>query len=104
MNDVEALKRIQDIIAEQETLAHSMASLLESLVSHYDGMESALKDIENGETFSEEELQSTSKLNIIYGRKLFINTIDPAMNRDTEELHAIMNEMEQSADTIDRYQ
>ncbi|KAF4613592.1 hypothetical protein D9613_007894 [Agrocybe pediades] len=84
VSNAESLKRIQDIIVEQENIAHSMAELLESLAGHYDGMESALKDIENGETFTEEELQ--------------------IMNRDTEELHAIMNEMQQSAETIESYQ
>ena len=42
----------------QEQLVTSMAGLLENLANHYDGMASALKDTENGEVFSEEDLQS----------------------------------------------
>ncbi|KAH9481618.1 Autophagy-related protein 17 [Psilocybe cubensis] len=82
-DEPDALKRTQQIVVEQEHLVNSMASLLESLASHYDGMANALKDSENGEDFSDEDLQ--------------------VMNRDTDELPAIMRELEDSLRVIEEY-
>ncbi|KAF8907319.1 autophagy protein Apg17-domain-containing protein [Gymnopilus junonius] len=82
-NELNALTRVQRTVTAQEQFVNSMATLLESLASHYDGMASALKDTEGGEVFSEEDIQS--------------------MNRDTEELPIIMKELEDNADAIDGY-
>lgn len=49
--------RMQDTLVKQDTVATSMAGLLESLASHYEQMDTALKDTEAGEIFSEEDLQ-----------------------------------------------
>ncbi|KIM39971.1 hypothetical protein M413DRAFT_446875 [Hebeloma cylindrosporum] len=79
------LQQTQTIIVQQEALVTSMAALLENLASHYDGMASALREteLEKGEIFSEEDMQ--------------------VMNRDTEELPAIMAELEESAHAIEGY-
>ncbi|KDR78886.1 hypothetical protein GALMADRAFT_244529 [Galerina marginata CBS 339.88] len=81
--DPRALKHVQAIVIDQERLVNTMATLLENLASHYDGMASALKDTENGEVFTDEDLQ--------------------IMNRDTEELPVIMKELEESMDAIESY-
>ncbi|TFK40266.1 autophagy protein Apg17-domain-containing protein [Crucibulum laeve] len=70
------LTRIQETLISQEDIGATMARSLESLASHYDQMATALRESEAGEAFSEEDLQD--------------------MNRDTEELHAIMAELEES--------
>lgn len=51
------LNRIQDTLVGQDTVATTMANLLESLASHYEQIDTALKDTEAGEIFSEEDLQ-----------------------------------------------
>lgn len=51
------VSRIQDALVGQDTVATSMADLLESLASHYEQMDTALKDTEAGEVFSQEDLQ-----------------------------------------------
>jgi autophagy-related protein 17 len=72
---------IIDMITSQESTSTVMAQHLESLAQHYDQMASALHDSEAGEDFGEEDLQ--------------------AMNRDTEELPAIMAELEDNISTIE---
>lgn len=72
---------MQNTLTAQEANIASMAGLLESLASHYDQMAGALKESEAGEAFSEEDLQN--------------------MNRDTEELPAIMSELEENAKAIE---
>ncbi|KAF8969245.1 autophagy protein Apg17-domain-containing protein [Flammula alnicola] len=81
--DPTTLATTQTVITAQEARVNVMASVLENLASHYDGMASALKETENGEVFSEEDWQ--------------------IMNRDTEELPVIMAELEESANTIEGY-
>ena len=56
-DDPGALKRVQEVVIAEENLVRSMAAVLENLANHYDGMASALKESENGEAFSQEELQ-----------------------------------------------
>lgn len=75
------LTLMQNTLTAQEANIASMAGLLESLASHYDQMAGALKESEAGEAFSEEDLQN--------------------MNRDTEELPAIMSELEENAKAIE---
>ncbi|KAF5359683.1 hypothetical protein D9756_003340 [Leucocoprinus leucothites] len=77
------VSRIHDTLVGQDNVATTMASLLESLASHYEQMDSALKETEAGETFSEEDLLQ--------------------MHRDVEELPAILSEIEQSGRVIDGY-
>lgn len=59
LDDPGTLKQVQGIISAQEHLARSMASALMSLASHYDNMATALKESENGEAFTDKELQGT---------------------------------------------
>ncbi|KAF8557452.1 hypothetical protein OG21DRAFT_1407161 [Imleria badia] len=66
---------IESLLASQESTTTGMASHLESLTSHYDQMADALHDSEAGISHSEEEMQ--------------------AMHRDTDELPAIMTELEE---------
>ncbi|KXN91701.1 Autophagy-related protein 17 [Leucoagaricus sp. SymC.cos] len=75
------VSRMQDALVGQDTVATSMANLLESLASHYEQIDTALKDTEAGEIFSEEDLQQ--------------------MHRDVEELPAILSEIEESGRAID---
>ncbi|KAG7447325.1 uncharacterized protein BT62DRAFT_980343 [Guyanagaster necrorhizus] len=65
---------IESHLNSQDETIHAMAKLLESLTGHYDQMASALRDSEAGEAFSDGDLQE--------------------MNRDTEELPAIMADLE----------
>ena len=51
------LQNVQEVVEAQENLVRAMASVLENLANHYDGMATALKESENGEVFSGEELQ-----------------------------------------------
>ncbi|KAG5221372.1 autophagy protein [Salix suchowensis] len=57
-----------------------MAKHLESLTSHYDEMSNALHDMENGEVFTDDDME--------------------AMNRDTNELPAIMADLEDGVSVI----
>ncbi|KAF5381981.1 hypothetical protein D9615_004304 [Tricholomella constricta] len=77
------MKFVEEILAAQDVIITSMAAHLESLTSHYGQMANALRESEAGEAFSEEDLHD--------------------MNRDTNELPAIMAELEESADAIDEH-
>jgi len=59
------LQQVQEIISAQERPARSMAAALMSLASHYDNMATALKESENGEAFTDKELQGNSMLLLI---------------------------------------
>ncbi|KAI9568239.1 autophagy-related protein 17 [Boletus coccyginus] len=71
---------IQSSLVSQEKTTTVMARHLESLASHYDQMADALHDSEVGISHSEEEMQ--------------------AMHRDTDELPAIMAELEEDVHSI----
>lgn len=72
---------INPILSIQEHTTIDMAKHLESLTEHYEQMASALHDSETGEVFSEEDMKE--------------------MNRDTEELPAIMSELEDNVKEIE---
>ncbi|KAI6003417.1 autophagy-related protein 17 [Pisolithus marmoratus] len=72
---------INPILSIQEHTTIDMAKHLESLTAHYEQMASALHDSETGEVFSEEDLRE--------------------MIRDTDELPAIMSELEDSVKEVD---
>lgn len=93
---------MQNTLTAQEATIASMAGLLESLASHYGQMAGALKESEAGEAFSEEDLQSMHPLlgNLI--SQTYQLRLD--MNRDTEELPAIMSELEENAKSIEGHQ
>ena len=77
-----------------------MARHLESLASHYDQMADALHDSEAGISHSEEEMQGRRTMDssvIVRGRA---NTNFAAMHRDTDELPAIMAELEEDVHSI----
>ncbi|KAJ6494746.1 autophagy-related protein 17 [Mycena vitilis] len=78
--DVPPLPAMEKLLNTQDGTITVMARHLESLAAHYDQMAGALHESEAGEAFSEEDLQ--------------------AMNRDTEELPSIMNELEESLTSI----
>jgi len=82
-----------------------MAALLENLASHYDGMASALREteLEKGEAFSEEDMQGSSGGILVY-IDIYCACVLAVMNRDTEELPAIMAELEESVHAIEGYQ
>ncbi|KAK0216090.1 autophagy-related protein 17 [Armillaria fumosa] len=65
---------IESHLNSQDETIHAMATLLVSLTGHYDQMARALRDSEAGEAFNDGDLQE--------------------MNRDTEELPAIMADLE----------
>ncbi|KIM68433.1 hypothetical protein SCLCIDRAFT_1209247 [Scleroderma citrinum Foug A] len=71
---------IEPILSTQNTTTTAMAKHLESLASHYEQMESALNDCEAGEELSKEDLQE--------------------MYRDTNELPAIMAELDDNVNLI----
>lgn len=71
---------IEPIISTQNTTTTTMAKHLESLASHYEQMESALNVCEAGEELSKEDLRE--------------------MYRDTDELPAIMAELDDNVNLI----
>ncbi|KAF9453428.1 hypothetical protein P691DRAFT_719521 [Macrolepiota fuliginosa MF-IS2] len=75
------MTRIHSTLVEQDAVAASMAGLLESLASHYEQIDTALKDTEAGEIFGEDDHQQ--------------------MYRDVEELPAILSELEDNGRKID---
>ncbi|TFY70472.1 hypothetical protein EVG20_g2531 [Dentipellis fragilis] len=75
---------IERVLTDQERVSGTMAEQLESLAEHYDKMENACKEHEHGEAFVEEDLLE--------------------MNRDTDELPAIISELEDSCAIIERNQ
>ncbi|CAL1716570.1 unnamed protein product [Somion occarium] len=75
-----ALPSLDIIFSTQETALAEMAKHLTSLAEHYDQMASALRDNEAGEVFSREDIQE--------------------MNRDTEELPAIIADLEHSVSSV----
>ncbi|KAJ7659941.1 autophagy-related protein 17 [Mycena rosella] len=72
--DITALPSMDKLLTAQEETITVMARHLESLAAHYEQMASALHESEAGEHFSDDDLQ--------------------AMNRDTDELPSIINELE----------
>ncbi|PFH53089.1 hypothetical protein AMATHDRAFT_55458 [Amanita thiersii Skay4041] len=75
---------IQACLAAQDTMKASMAVRLEDLTRHYDQMANALRETETGpesDIFSEDDIRE--------------------INRDTEELPAIIGELEESLNVID---
>ncbi|EMD34082.1 hypothetical protein CERSUDRAFT_107843 [Gelatoporia subvermispora B] len=72
---------IDDIFSSQEAASAKMAGHLESLAAHYDQMSDALSLSEAGEEYTEDDLQD--------------------MNRDTDELPAIIAELEESILSIE---
>ncbi|KAJ3551505.1 hypothetical protein NM688_g4666 [Phlebia brevispora] len=71
---------MDNIFADQEAVSVEMANHLSSLTSHYDQMVQALQECEMGEVFTEGDLQ--------------------AMNRDTEELPAIIADLDKNMAAI----
>ncbi|KAF7330456.1 Kinase activator [Mycena venus] len=80
LSDLPPLPAMDKLLTIQDEKIHVMARHLESLAAHYDQMAGALNESEAGEAFSEEDLQ--------------------AMNRDTEELPSILNELEECLASI----
>ncbi|PCH42280.1 hypothetical protein WOLCODRAFT_152309 [Wolfiporia cocos MD-104 SS10] len=74
------LPSIDEVFSSQEMMKDAMARHLESLAAHYEQMSSALCDQEAGEEFRDDELTQ--------------------MNRDTDELPAIITELEDSIASI----
>ncbi|KAG6334225.1 hypothetical protein ID866_4869 [Astraeus odoratus] len=71
---------IEPLLSAQENTTAEMAKHLESLAAHYEQMAGALHDSEDGEIFSDEDMKE--------------------MNRDTDELPAIMAELEDGVKTV----
>ncbi|EED82160.1 predicted protein [Postia placenta Mad-698-R] len=85
------LPSMQDIFQAQGIASTDMASHLESLAAHFEQMSTALEHHEAGETFVHEDLHDWG-------------TTWAEMNRDTEELPAILSEMEERLVSIDAAQ
>ncbi|KAI0033079.1 autophagy protein Apg17-domain-containing protein [Vararia minispora EC-137] len=68
------------ILTSQDNVSESMAQQLESLAQHYDQMERSLSDSEAGHVFEADDLME--------------------MNRDTEELPVIIDELEDAYNSI----
>ncbi|KAF7327879.1 Autophagy-related protein 17 [Mycena kentingensis (nom. inval.)] len=79
--EIPELPAIDALLTAQDDTAHVMARHLESLAAHYDQMADALHESETGEAFGEEDIQ--------------------AMNRDTDELPAIIRELEDCLASIE---
>ncbi|KAJ6607416.1 autophagy-related protein 17 [Mycena sp. CBHHK59/15] len=80
LSDIPPLPAMDKLLTTQDGTITVMARHLESLAAHYDQMAAALHESEAGEAFSDEDLQ--------------------AMNRDTDELPSIMNELEECLSSI----
>ncbi|KAI0783551.1 autophagy protein Apg17-domain-containing protein [Abortiporus biennis] len=72
---------IDSIMTSQESVSSEMARHLESLAGHYGQMSDALRDSENGVIFAEDDIQD--------------------MNRDTDELPAIIADLERNITSIE---
>ncbi|KAJ7104240.1 autophagy-related protein 17 [Mycena belliarum] len=72
--EIPPLPPMDKLLSAQDETITVMARHLESLAAHYDQMAGALHESEAGEEFSDEDLQ--------------------AMNRDTDELPSIINELD----------
>ncbi|KAH9928641.1 autophagy protein Apg17-domain-containing protein [Fomitopsis serialis] len=72
------------IFTAQEDAKGKMAAHLESLAAHYDQMAAIMQEHEAGEEFSEDDIRD--------------------MNRDTEELPAILSELEQNMKAMEETQ
>ncbi|KDQ59057.1 hypothetical protein JAAARDRAFT_127658 [Jaapia argillacea MUCL 33604] len=77
----EAQEQIQQILESQHASSTTMARHLESLAAHFEQMSNALRESEEGEVFGEEDFLE--------------------MNRDTEELPAIISELEEDYASIE---
>ncbi|KAH0832924.1 autophagy protein Apg17-domain-containing protein [Lanmaoa asiatica] len=88
---------IESLLVSQEKTTTGMARHLESLASHYDQMANALHDSEAGISHSEEEMQGRHSRIMVLGHH---NTNFVAMHRDTDELPAIMAELEEDVHSI----
>jgi autophagy-related protein 17 len=91
---------MRDTIVDQDNVGTSMAGALESLASHYEQMDAALKDTEAGETLGEEDLQRELSLRLI----LKFSDVVSEMYRDVEELPVILSELEEGGRMIDAHQ
>jgi len=80
-----------------------MARHLESLASHYDQMADALHDSEAGISHSEEEMQG-KWIDLCVVLRGHTNINFSAMHRDTDELPAIMAELEEDVHFIQEAQ
>lgn len=78
------IQTIESAFRAQDSAKHKMAEHLESLARHYDQMADALRESETGEEFGEEDIND--------------------MNRDTEELPAILAELEENVRSIENSQ
>lgn len=86
-----------------------MANLLESLAGHYDQMSTALHEQEAGEEFSEEDIQRACRAFCRCSCRAELGLISSAildleMHRDTDELPAIVIELEESIAIIEASQ
>lgn len=95
------LLQVETILLAQAQASTAMAGHLESLTAHYDQMAATLRESEAGEVFSEEDLQGQCSCNPL---SFFFTVFVADMNRDTEELPAIMGELEESVSAIEASQ
>jgi len=91
------LPSMETVLSAQMQLSAGMAGHLESLAAHYDQMAGALREIEAGEQFAQEDLQG------IKLQAQFRAHVDSflAMNRDTQELPSIIMELDESCNSIE---
>ncbi|KAI0087279.1 autophagy protein Apg17-domain-containing protein [Irpex rosettiformis] len=75
-----SVPNMTEVFNSQETVSADMATHLSSLLQHYDQMVQALHDSEAGETFGQAEIQD--------------------MNRDTNELPAIIADLDRNINSI----
>lgn len=94
---------VESLLVSQEKTTTEMASHLESLASHYDQMAGALHDSEAGIAYSEEEMQGRYNVALSPFRG-HTNANFAAMHRDTDELPAIMAELEEDVRSVQEAQ
>lgn len=92
---------MDEIFASQEAISESMADHFSSLARHYHEMRDVEAQRETGEIFHEVDIQSLSMSVAEYIASL---TKYSVMNRDTEELPAIIADLEQSMSTLRGYE
>lgn len=95
---------IESLLVSQGKTTTDMARHLESLASHYDQMADALHHSEAGISHSEEEMQGRRSTNSLCHCSSYTKTNIAAMHRDTDELPAIMAELEEDLHPIQEAQ
>ena len=92
---------MDEIFASQEAISESMANHFSSLVRHYHEMRDVEAQREAGEVFHEADIQGPY---VTLDSCFDVLRVPLVMNRDTEELPSIIDDLENSIATLRGYE